>query len=162
MSCNEYHDLTAEHRRRVVTYENDLDIPIHISISCNHCANPVCVTVCPENNFHKRSDGIVIHRASNCRACMRCITTCPFHAPKLNPKTNRADKCNFCVERMDQGLKPVCVENCITGALSIMEVNGNEMKSYSFQMEDAPIVAFTTPSIFVIKKQVSHNYFREG
>ena len=84
--------------------------------------NPVCISICPENNFQKRWDGIVVHEASHCQACMRCITACPFHAPKLNPKTNRADKCNFCIERIDQGLKPVCVENCVTGALSMMEI----------------------------------------
>lgn len=162
MACNDYHRLRATHRRQVITYENDMDVPVHISISCNHCANPVCVTVCPENNFYKRADGIVVHRANNCRACMRCITACPFLALKLNPHTNRADKCNFCSERIDEGLKPICVENCITGALSIMEVGRDDIPSYSFQMEDAPIVAYTTPSIFVIKRRTQLNYFRGG
>src|SRR5690606_22278368 len=105
------------HRRHVVTFETESHTPLHISISCNHCRNPVCVTVCPENNFRKRKDGIVIHEASNCQGCMRCITACPFKAPKLNPRTNRAEKCNFCVDRLDEGLQPICVESCVTAAL---------------------------------------------
>lgn len=161
MSCNEYYGLYDVHRRDVVTYENDADTPVHLSISCNHCVNPVCVSVCPENNFQKRGDGIVIHRASHCQACMRCITACPFHAPKLNPKTNRADKCNFCVERIDQGLKPICVENCITSALSMMEVDTKEMKSYGFHQADVPLMSYTTPSIFVPKMQKRQIFVRE-
>ncbi|MDQ0157078.1 4Fe-4S dicluster domain-containing protein [Robertmurraya andreesenii] len=161
MSCNDYHGLSGIHRRNVVTYENDSLIPVHLSISCNHCLNPVCVSICPENNFLKRSDGVVIHNPSNCRACRRCVTACPFHAPKINPKTNRVDKCNLCIERLDEGLKPVCVENCVTNALGIIEVNRKERKSYDFGEVDVPIASYTNPSIFVIDKQIGLTFFRE-
>lgn len=162
MACNEYYGLSSEHRRQVVTYENDVDVPVHLSISCNHCENPICVTVCPENNFQKRADGIVIHKANRCQACMRCITACPFHAPKLNPKTNRADKCNFCVERLDQGFKPICVENCITNALNVLEINKKDLKNYSFDNAEIPLANYTTPSIFVILKRTKQRFFRKG
>lgn len=153
MSCNDYYGLKGEHRRHVITYKNESGASFHLSMSCNHCANPVCVSVCPENNFFKRGDGIVVHQANHCRACMRCINACPFHAPKLNPITNRADKCNFCVERIDRGLKPVCVENCITGALSMININNDQLKSYPNDA-NVPIVRYTNPSI-LIKKQVN-------
>lgn len=162
MACNQYHGLTGGHRRNVVTYKTKEDTPIHLSISCNHCVNPICVAVCPENNFQKRGDGIVIHSAENCRACKRCISACPFHAPKLNPKTNRADKCNFCVERIDQGLRPVCVENCITGALNMIIVKPDELKSFTFKKADVPIAGYTNPSVFIIKKEKGQIFQREG
>jgi Fe-S-cluster-containing dehydrogenase component len=162
MACNEYYGLTEVHRRNVVTYGTEEDTPVHLSISCNHCANPVCVTVCPENNFEKRGDGIVIHRPHNCQACLRCISACPFHALKINPKTNRADKCNFCVERIDQGLKPVCVENCVTSALGMLVVQNDALRSYSIEEADVPIKGYTSPSIFVINKQKGKTFFREG
>lgn len=162
MACNEYHGLTNTHRRNVVTYKTKEDTLVHLSISCNHCVNPICVAVCPENNFQKRRDGIVIHHADHCRACKRCVEACPFHAPKLNPNTNRADKCNFCVDRMDQGVKPVCIENCITGALSMIAVKRNELPSFLFKEADVPIVSYTTPSIFVTKKHKGQTFLREG
>lgn len=164
MACNDYYGLTDAHRRNVVTYENEAQTPVHLSISCNHCINPICVQVCPENNFEKRADGIVVHRASHCKACMRCITACPFQAPKLNPKTNRADKCNFCVERLDQGMKPICVENCITRALSLLEVNKDEIKAYTLNKAEIPIMSYTNPSIFVKNKSASARraFLREG
>lgn len=163
MSCNEYYGLKGVHRRRVITYATKLtDQPVHFSISCNHCANPVCISVCPENNYQKRWDGIVVHESNHCQGCMRCITACPFQAPKLNPRTNRADKCNFCVERIDQGLKPVCVENCVTGALSVMKFDANQINSFASQKTDIPIVTYTKPSIVVITKKSGQTFFREG
>lgn len=162
MSCNDYHGLTNEHRRNVVTYEDDSKVPVHLSISCNHCMNPVCVSICPENNFHKRGDGIVVHNPNRCRSCMRCVTACPYHAPKINPKTNRVDKCNLCIERLDEGLKPVCVENCITSALGVIEVNINERKSYVSEGADIPIASYTNPSIFAKKKHIGKTFLREG
>lgn len=163
MACNEYHDLSGVYRREVFSYVTELsDTIVHLSISCNHCRNPVCVLICPENNFQKRRDGIVLHNSTNCKSCRRCIKACPFHAPKLNPKTNRADKCNFCVERIDIGLKPVCIENCITGALSMIKVNTNNIKSYNLNNMEIPIVNYTTPSIFIFEKQKGQIFLREG
>lgn len=162
MACNEYYHLSGVHRRTVVSYESESTAEkVHLSISCNHCKNPVCVMVCPENNFQKRQDGIVVHNSFNCKSCQRCVQACPFHAPKLNPKTNRVDKCNFCVERIDQGLKPVCVESCITGGLSIMKVDSNTRVSTN-DHGDIPIANYTNPSLFIKKKQPGQIFLREG
>lgn len=163
MACNSYYNLADVHRRSVLSFEEEITgQPIHLSLSCNHCTNPVCVSVCPENNFQKRRDGIVVHQAYNCRACKRCITSCPFHAPKLNPKTNRADKCNFCVERMDEGLKPVCVDNCVTGALSMMTIDCSERKPNTLSNSDVPLMSYTNPSIFLTKMQYGKIFLRKG
>lgn len=163
MSCNEYHGLTGMHRRNVCTYEiDDSNVPVHISISCNHCINPVCVYVCTENSFHKRQDGIVVLDASRCKGCRRCIEACPFHAPKLNPITNRVDKCNFCVERIDQGLRPVCVENCVTGALGMMLVDTKEIKAANLKSSDIPLASYSNPSIYVMNKKKTSHFTREG
>lgn len=162
MACNDYNELSGLHRREVVSYETkSSSTTVHLSISCNHCKNPVCVLVCPENNFQKRRDGIVIHNSNNCKSCNRCIKACPFHAPKINPKTKRADKCNFCVDRIDLGLKPFCVDNCITGALNMIKVSTDKNKSYTFD-NDSPLVSYTNPSIYVIEKQKGQIFLRKG
>ncbi|WP_191274886.1 4Fe-4S dicluster domain-containing protein [Neobacillus kokaensis] len=164
MACNDHYGLMGIHRRNVFTYESESDEKqrLHVSMSCNHCLNPVCVYICPENNFQKRGDGIVIHEPSRCKGCKLCINACPFHAPKFNPKTNRVDKCNFCVERIDQGLRPICVENCTTGALSIMMLDTNEIESNSLKSAELPIAGYTKPSINILKKQQGYTFFREG
>ncbi|HHB76267.1 MAG TPA: 4Fe-4S ferredoxin, partial [Desulfobulbus sp.] len=42
---------------------------------------------------------------------------CPWGVPQLNQEKNKMVKCDFCVDRVDNGLKPVCVTKCTTQAL---------------------------------------------
>lgn len=162
MSCNDYHGLRGVHRRQVVTYDMEGQRPVHISMSCNHCYNPVCILICPENNYMKRSDGVVILTPVNCQGCERCVKACPFHAPKINPQTNQVDKCNLCVERLDEGLKPVCVENCTTGAIGVIEVDLKERRKYNLGDSGVPVANFTNPSILIKQKQQGQIIYREG
>jgi len=163
MSCNEYYGLTDVHRRNVLTYiSGQGESPIHLSIACNHCINPVCMYVCSENNFQKRRDGIVVLDASRCKGCQKCVKACPYQAPKLNPITNRVDKCNFCVDRINEGLRPICVENCVTGALGMMVVDTKELKANNLKNSNLPITSFMTPSVYIIEKQKKYFFTREG
>ncbi|HCW93188.1 MAG TPA: DMSO reductase [Flexistipes sinusarabici] len=94
------------------------------SLSCNHCASPVCVSVCPVNAHTKReTDGIVVHDAEKCIYCKACINSCSYGASKDNKVQERAEKCSFCVERIDKGLLPACVLGCPTKALSMIDLD---------------------------------------
>ena len=85
---------------------------------CNHCSEPPCVTVCPTNATYKREqDGIVVVDSGLCIGCKYCIQACPYDARFLNPVTKVADKCDFCVHRVSQGLDPSCVNTCVGDAL---------------------------------------------
>ena len=84
---------------------------------CNHCSEPPCVDVCPTNATYKRAqDGIVVIDAGLCIGCKYCIQACPYDARFLNPVTQVADKCDFCIHRVSQGLEPSCVNTCVGGA----------------------------------------------
>ncbi len=48
----------------------------------------------------------------------KCLKACPYDAPQFGPERgSKMRKCNYCVERFEQNLKPVCVEACRTRAL---------------------------------------------
>ncbi len=84
---------------------------------CNHCSEPPCVSVCPTNATYKREqDGIVVVDSGLCIGCKYCIQACPYDARFLNPVTGFADKCDFCIHRVSQGLVPSCVNTCVGGA----------------------------------------------
>lgn len=83
---------------------------------CNHCERPSCVKVCPADATWQRKDGIVEIDYDKCWGCGSCVDACPYDARFMNPVTKTADKCNFCAQRVDQGLLPACVETCIGGA----------------------------------------------
>lgn len=93
----------------------------HLSISCNHCERPICLEVCPSGAISKRPDGIVLIDAQRCTGCQYCSWACPYGAPQFNPDSGRMTKCDFCVERLDAGLQPICVAACPLRSLDFGE-----------------------------------------
>jgi len=84
---------------------------------CNHCSQPPCVGVCPTGATYKRKeDGVVVVDSGVCIGCAYCILACPYDARFLNPVTRFADKCDFCLHRVSQGVVPSCVNTCIGDA----------------------------------------------
>lgn len=79
---------------------------------CNHCEHPPCVEACPTTASHQRKDGAVLVRPERCIGCRLCIAACPYNARFSHPQKKIADKCTFCVHRVDQGLVPACVNTC--------------------------------------------------
>ncbi len=80
---------------------------------CNHCSVPQCVKVCPTGATYKRKeDGIVVVDADVCIGCKYCIQACPYDARFINPRTGTADKCDFCLHRVKEGVAPACVNTC--------------------------------------------------
>ena len=80
---------------------------------CNHCDNPPCVYCCPTGASHIHDGGIVLVHHDLCTGCKACVASCPYDARFINPG-GYADKCTFCVDRVDQGLDPACVSVCPT------------------------------------------------
>jgi len=93
------------------------------SLACNHCEKPTCLEVCPVEAYTKRDkDGVVVHDQDRCIGCGYCIRSCPFGVPKFNPALKKAEKCSFCWQRLDAGLKPGCVNACPTEALQLIDL----------------------------------------
>ncbi len=84
----------------------------NISISCNHCARPICVEVCPACAITKRADGIVLIAADRCLGCQYCSWACPYDALQYDERCGRMTKCTLCVDNLERGLAPACVAAC--------------------------------------------------
>jgi Fe-S-cluster-containing dehydrogenase component len=88
--------------------------------------------------MQKREDGIVFVDQELCVGCKTCIQACPWGAPQWNPETGKVVKCDYCKDRIDQGLKPACVSVCITGSLEFGETdNLSAIKRERFVRERA-------------------------
>jgi len=55
-----------------------------------------------------------------CNKCKLCISGCPYGTIYWDEEKGVVDKCSLCVERIDDGLEPFCVQHCIGSALQFV------------------------------------------
>jgi Fe-S-cluster-containing dehydrogenase component len=65
----------------------------------------------------RAKDGIVSVDEELCVGCKACMRACPWGAPQWNQESGKVVKCDYCMDRLDQGLKPACVAKCVTHCL---------------------------------------------
>lgn len=162
MACVIEHQIEQLHHRRVIHISQDSREWGFLSLACNHCTNPECIRVCPRKCFYKRRDGVVLHRPQYCSGCQSCVGACPFHAPKVSPRTRKASKCNFCAERLDQGLEPACVAACIVGALAVVDLAELPASGARETLPPFPIAQFTKPSVRFILPKAPQCFWRHS
>lgn len=125
---------------------------------CQHCAEPPCVPVCPTGATWQREDGLVIQDFDVCIGCAYCAVSCPYQARTIvhdqrwyygqetkqeeavrhDDRLGVAQKCTFCKDRVDEGLKqglkpgvdpeatPACAAACISSAIQFGDYNDPE------------------------------------
>ncbi|TXT59620.1 MAG: oxidoreductase, Fe-S subunit [Promethearchaeota archaeon] len=100
----------------------------YLPMMCNHCHDPPCIKACPVEALTKREkDGIVIVDSEKClgneKCDTKCLKVCPYDAPQFGLENGaKMNKCNLCVERLDQDKEPICVEACPMYAIKIGDV----------------------------------------
>ena len=94
----------------------------HLSMACNHCLDPACLTGCPTQAYVKLDNGVVAHDADECIGCQYCTWNCPYSVPVFQPDRRIVTKCDMCLPRLEEGLKPACVGACPTRALDVEAV----------------------------------------
>lgn len=90
---------------------------------CFHCKKPECVAACPTGAMSIRdADGLVYVRETLCDGCKSCMEACPWGVPQFNVLTGKIMKCDYCMDRIDNGLNPACVAGCTAHALSFVRL----------------------------------------
>lgn len=125
-ACKQEHDLPVGVKWRVVTGSLAGEYPRLIknykSVACRHCAQPVCIKVCPAGALLKEEKrGIVMLAENKCTGCRACVEACPFKAMSFDRQKNKAAKCTMCMHRLEAGLVPACVQSCMGVALHFEE-----------------------------------------
>ena len=115
------HNGHEYHRIRVLEYEEG-KFPkvkrIFAPILCMQCENAPCIDACPiDGAIYRKENGSIVIDRDKCIGCKYCMQVCPYDALYFNEEERVVDKCNFCADRLDQGLEPACVATCMSGAI---------------------------------------------
>ncbi len=149
---------------KLIAYEVEDKYTVDVStwaVRCNQCKEAPCVDVCPTEATHRRPDGIVDIDPDLCMGCRYCVIACPYQnrtylakdkmmnyfpnhektrfekaREKRYPhQIGTTQKCNFCAERIDEGIKqglkpgvdraatPACVNTCQARALTFGDLD---------------------------------------
>ncbi|GAB1262501.1 DmsC/YnfH family molybdoenzyme membrane anchor subunit [Aurantivibrio plasticivorans] len=148
-ACSEKNGNPAHISFRSVGYVEGGTYPdfkrMNISMACNHCDDPVCLKGCPTRAYTKHLEyGAVLQDPDTCFGCGYCTWVCPYNAPQLDPIKGQVSKCNMCVDRLEEGLKPACASACLGNALDFGVV---EQLPENREQNLTSIPGFPTPEI---------------
>jgi anaerobic dimethyl sulfoxide reductase subunit B (iron-sulfur subunit) len=99
-------------------------------------------------------DGVVQVDQVSCLGkdnCDSCLQACPYDAPQFGPEENaKMQKCDFCLDRITKGQKPVCVDACPMRAMDAGPIedliakygDSREAEGFIYSEKLAPSVVF--------------------
>lgn len=90
--------------------------------TCEHCTDAACVSNCPTGASFYGKGGTVLVDHDLCTGCKACIASCPYNARYIHAD-GYADKCTFCLHRVEKGLQPACADACPTQSLTFGDIN---------------------------------------
>ncbi len=144
-ACNKHHYVTGDNAWvKVYKMQETKDTsPYWMPVTCQHCDEPACVTVCPVDATFKRQDGLVLIDNERCIGCRFCMAACPYSTRVFNwsepdqgeiklememhgtestaehaglpSVVGTVDKCDFCPHSIKNNELPHCVSACPNG-----------------------------------------------
>lgn len=140
VACKQWHDLPAEKTINMGSFQNPQDLSdstyklvrmteemvnnrlewLFFPDQCRHCEDAPCLeTAFDEDAIYKDSaTGAIIYTQNSKKLDAGEITgSCPYNIPRKAPNGVLA-KCDFCNDRIHNGLQPACVTSCPTGAMT--------------------------------------------
>lgn len=130
VACKTENDVPEGYNRDWICTETNGRFPtLSLEIRserCNHCGFPPCVHCCPTGASHVHSIGkVVLVTHNECIGCKACLAACPYDARFIHPD-GYADKCTFCIHRVESGLQPACVSVCPTHCMYFGDIEDPE------------------------------------
>lgn len=80
---------------------------------------------------------------------------CPYSAPQFDQSKGVMTKCDFCIDRVNAGGTPACVEACPTRALGFGEIVDLRKSGGTADVDPLPKPDITKPNLVVIPHERS-------
>ncbi|NCC26376.1 MAG: formate dehydrogenase [Deltaproteobacteria bacterium] len=144
VACKQWKKLPAEETKQRGTHQNPADFSfttyklvrfnevvddgplkwLFTPDQCRHCTEPPCKMVADQ--FDERAvlvdetTGAVIYTEYTKAIPEDTLPDemCPYNVPRRDPESGVWGKCDMCIDRVHNGLKPACVLSCPTGAMN--------------------------------------------
>lgn len=146
VACKQWHKLPAEDTRNFGSHQNPADVSFNtyklvrfkehvvngklkwlfFPEQCRHCIIAPCKEVA---NFYDEqailqdsTTGAVLFTAGLGKFSMdekqEVRDACPYDIPRIDEESGLMAKCDFCIDRVHNGLLPACVKVCPTGTMN--------------------------------------------
>jgi carbon-monoxide dehydrogenase iron sulfur subunit len=114
-------DAITEHPKPQKRVTIEAAAEYSVPMQCRHCEDAPCITVCPTSAIQReKADGPVLIKQDRCIGCKFCLIACPFGVIDISKDNRIIIKCDLCVERIEAGKVPACIEACPTKALEFV------------------------------------------
>ena len=100
----------------------------HFAVICRRCDDAPCVASCPWEALEKQESGALKRYMMRCTSCKSCSGACPFGV--IYPETIPfiIARCDFCLGRLREGDRPICLESCTHGGIKYADFEENSQE----------------------------------
>jgi len=145
VACKQWKKLPAEHTRNVGSHQNPQDLSsktirlvrfseardedgkfrwLFFPEQCRHCIEPPCKYIAnmytPGSVVQDEKTGAVVmtDKAVIRKGKLESWELCPYNVPRQDKETGLWSKCDMCLDRVEMGMQPACVQSCPTGTMN--------------------------------------------
>jgi anaerobic dimethyl sulfoxide reductase subunit B (iron-sulfur subunit) len=156
VACKDWNDIPEGPVKwlRIYEYEKGFfpNVRVHyVFVPCFHCENPICIDASGVKGIYKEDKyGAVLIDPDKATKLRDAAAACPYGAIVFESDASdaKASKCTMCIDRLEQGLLPVCVLACPTRALDFGPLETLQKKyGTNRDLEDLPPSNLTKPAV---------------
>lgn len=146
IACKQWNKLPAEQTRNHGSHQNPMDVSaityktVHMKEvaddkgnmlawlffpeQCRHCTEPPCKMTADAYDdkaiLQDEATGAITftEKTKGLPDFNEIREACPYNIPRQNAETKVITKCTMCLDRVQNGLKPACVQSCPTGTMN--------------------------------------------
>jgi formate dehydrogenase iron-sulfur subunit len=144
VACKQWHKLPAEKTKNWGSHQNPKDLSfityklvrfqevvkdgdvtdwLFFPEQCRHCVEPPCKYVADaydEKAILKdpNTGAVIFTERTKTLDAEEIREACPYNIPRADAASGIISKCDMCLDRVENGLLPACVQTCPTGAMN--------------------------------------------
>ncbi|XXJ18834.1 4Fe-4S dicluster domain-containing protein [Desulfovibrio caledoniensis] len=172
VACKQWKNLPAEKTRNVGSHQNPQDLSFQtirlvrfneahdangnlqwyfFPEQCRHCIEPPCKYIgnmyCDNGIVQDPETGAVVmnSRTAAIGDTVASDELCPYNVPRMDGKSGQWFKCDMCLDRVQAGRLPACVQSCPTGTMNF----GNREEMLALARKRLEEVQKTNPDAYL-------------